>query len=168
MKLLMAAALAAFFVHPVKEVRRTVPLATDGRVYLTASRGTVEITAWDRPAVEVYARIEPRNILGSQKACIEETQIRLDSWPASLRIAPAWADIDTRIPRLLAALFGACTEQPLVRYRISAPRHAELIINDGESAISITGFDGTAHVTTHRGTVTVSGGRGRLDLRRIG
>lgn len=168
MKLFMAAALAAFFMHPVKEVRRTVPLEPAGRVYLTASRGTVEITAWDRPEVEVYARIEPRNLLGSQKACVEETQIRVDSWPASLRIAPAWADVDTRIPRLVAALFGACTEQPLVRYRISAPRHAELIISDGESAISIIGFEGTAHVTTRKGTVTVSGGHGRLDLRRTG
>jgi hypothetical protein len=137
---------AALFARPVRDVRKTAPLEAGGRVYIENSGGSIQITAWNRNQVEVQARIEPRTFLGSQRACVVETDVRLDAWPRSVRITPAYAFVDRRIPRVLAALFGECTEQPLVHYRISVPRTAELVIVNSGSKVSLKGLEGRVEV----------------------
>ena len=127
---------------PAREIHKSVALAPDGRVFLRNSRGSIEVTGWERNEVRVEARIEPGNILGSQRACVVGTDVRVDAWPRSVRITPAYALVEHRVPRLLAALFGECTEQPLVHYRIKVPRMAELVIVSGESRVSLEGLAG--------------------------
>jgi hypothetical protein len=131
---------------PVKEIHKRVALAPDGRVYVQSSRGNIEVTAWERNEVQVEARVEARNILGSQRACVVETDVRVDAWPRSVRITPEYAFVERRIPRLVAALFGECTEQPLVHYRIKVPRMAELVIVSSESRMSVKGLAGRVEV----------------------
>jgi hypothetical protein len=139
-------ALSTLVAGPAKEIRKTVALEPDGRVYVQSSRGSIQVTAWERNQVEVEARIEPRNILGSQRACVVETDVRVDAWPRSVRITPEYAFVERRIPRVLAALFGECTEQPLVHYRIKAPRMAKLVIVGGESRVTVEGLAGRVEV----------------------
>lgn len=138
--------LSTLLARPVREVHKTVALELDGRVYIQSSRGSIRVTAWERNEVEVEARIEPRNILGSQRACVVETDVRVDAWPRSVRITPEYAFVERRVPRLVAALFGECTEQPLVHYRIKVPRMVELLIVSGESRISVEGLAGRVEV----------------------
>ncbi len=138
--------LSALLSEPAREVHKTVALEPDGRVYVRSSRGTVEVSAWERNQVEIEARIESRNFLGSQRACVTETDVRVDAWPRSVRITPEYAFVERRIPRLLAALFGECTEQPLVHYRIKVPRMAELVIVSSESRVSVKGLAGRVEV----------------------
>jgi hypothetical protein len=139
-------ALSTLLGGPAKEIRRTVALDPGGRVYVRNNRGSIQVTAWDRNEVEIQARIEPRNLLGSQRACVVETDVRVDAWRRSVRITPEYALVDRRIPRLLAALFGECTEQPLVHYRINVPRTAELVIVNGGSKVSLRGLEGRVEV----------------------
>lgn len=127
---------------PAREIHKSVALEPDGRVFVRNARGSIEVTAWDRNEVRVEARIEPRNILGSQRACVVETDVRVDAWPRSVRITPEYALVEHRVPRVLAALLGECTEQPLVHYRIKVPRMAELVIVSGESRVSLEGLAG--------------------------
>ena len=139
-------ALSALVAVPAREIHKSVALEPDGRVFLRNSRGSIEVTAWERNEVRVDARIEPRNILGSQRACVVETDVRVDAWPRSVRITPEYALVDHRVPRLLATLVGECTEQPLVHYRIKVPRMAELVIVSGESRVSLQGLEGRVEV----------------------
>jgi hypothetical protein len=143
---LTAISLSALFVGPPKQVHKTVPLAPDGRLFVRNSEGTVEVTAWDLDEVEVDARIEPRNPLAAERACLAGTDVRVDAWPRSVRIVPEYAFVDSRVPRLVAALFGQCTEQPLVHYRIKAPRRAEVVIVSGQARVSATGLAGRVEV----------------------
>jgi len=134
------AALSALI--PSREIHKSVALDPAGRVFLRNARGSIEVAGWDRSEVQVEARIEPRDILGSQRACVVATDVRVDAWPRSVRITPDYALVDHRVPRLLAALVGECTEQPLVHYRIKVPRMAELVIVSGESRVSLEGLAG--------------------------
>jgi hypothetical protein len=77
---------------------------------------------------------------------VVETDVRVDAWPRSVRITPEYAFVERRIPRVLAALFGECTEQPLVHYRIKAPRMAKLVIVGGESRVTVEGLAGRVEV----------------------
>jgi hypothetical protein len=135
-------ALSALVAVPAREIHKSVALEPDGRVFVRNSRGSIEVAAWDRNEVRVEARIEPRNVLGSQRACVVETDVRVDAWPRSVRITPEYALVEHRVPRLLAALFGECTEQPVVHYRIKVPRMAEVVIVSGESRVSLEGLAG--------------------------
>ena len=135
-------ALSALVAVPAREIHKSVGLEPDGRVFLRNSRGSIEVTGWVRNEVRVEARIEPSNILGSQRACVVGTGVRVDAWPRSVRITPEYALVEHRVPRLLAALFGECTEQPLVHYRIKVPRMAEVVIVSGESRVSLEGLAG--------------------------
>ena len=127
---------------PAREIHKSVALDPDGRVFLRNARGSIEVTAWDRNQVLVEARIEPRDILGSQRACVVGTDVRVDAWPRSVCITPEYALVEHRVPRLLAALFGECTDQPVVHYRIKVPRMAGLVIVTGESRVSLEGLAG--------------------------
>lgn len=138
--------LSAMLLGSPKEIHKTAALEPDGRVYVQSSRGSVAVTAWERNEVEIEARIEPRNILGSQRACVVQTDVRVDAWPRSVRITPEYAFVEHRVPRLLAALFGECTEQPLVHYRIKVPRMAALVIVSSGSRVSVEGLAGRLEV----------------------
>lgn len=139
-------ALMALVPGPVKEIHRTVRLSAAGRVFLQTNRGTVEVAGWNRNAVEMHARIAPRSFFASQRACVSETNIRVDAWPNSLRITPEYATITGEVPRLLAALFGRCTERPLVDYRVFVPRAADLTIDGGEANVRIRDVAGSVRV----------------------
>ena len=134
--------LSTLLSEPARDIHKTVALEPGGRVYVQSPRGTVEVTAWERNQVEIKARIEPRNFLGSQRACVTETDVRVDAWPRSVRITPEYAFVERRVPRLVAALFGECTEQPVVHYRIKVPRMAEVVIVSGEARVSLEGLAG--------------------------
>jgi len=139
-------ALSTLVVVPARDIHKNVALELDGRVFVRNSRGSIQVAAWDRSEVQVEARIEPRNILGSQRACLTQTDVRVDAWPRSVRITPEYAFVERRVPRLLAALLGECTEQPLVHYRIKVPRMADVVIVSGESRVSVDGLEGRVEV----------------------
>jgi len=138
--------LATLVSGPVKELHRNVPIEPDGRIYIQSSRGSLDVTAWDRSEVEIDARVQPRNFLASQRACVTETDVRVDSWPRSVRITPEYAYVERRVPRVLAALLGACTDQPQVHYRIKVPRMSEVVIVSNESRVSVKGLAGRVEV----------------------
>ena len=43
----------------IKEVHKTLALDKDGRVSIHTYKGSVTVTTWDRPEVQIDARIEP-------------------------------------------------------------------------------------------------------------
>lgn len=147
-KFLALATLAALVPWPHREIRQSVPLAPEGRLFLRAAGGTVEIAGWDRAAVEIDARIEPRTPLASQRACIDDTRIRVDSWPRSLRLTADFPAVEEDTPWWLAALTGRCAEPPVVHYRIRMPREAGLTLVYAASKIRLHGLAGPVEIRT--------------------
>ncbi|HWQ52084.1 MAG TPA: hypothetical protein VN442_00265 [Bryobacteraceae bacterium] len=104
----------------VKEIRKTVPLAKDGRVVLDTHKGRVEVNTWDREEVEVCARIEADKFSLNGANLVLGTDVRIDAAPGSVRIK-------TDLRRVEG--WG----RPLVHYQIRMPRAARLQIRNYRS-----------------------------------
>ena len=128
--LLAAGALAA--ATPSKEFRRTVPLATNGRVELRSERGTARILPWDRREVEVVATItaQPENL--DPEGSVRRTEIRFDATPDSVLIQTDFGDRSWN-DRWFS---GGHDEIPLVHYEIKVPRTVDLTVADNRSEIT--------------------------------
>lgn len=104
----------------VKEIRKTVPLAKDGRLVLDTHKGRVEVNTWDREEVEVRARIEHSGFSLHGGSLVRGTDVRIDADPGSVRIK-------TDVRRVEG--WG----RPLVHYQIRMPRTARLHVRDYRS-----------------------------------
>jgi hypothetical protein len=157
--LLAAGALTAVLaVDPaVKEVSRTLNLVPDGRVSIDTYKGTVKVTGWDAPKVEIRARVEPEaGFWGTDQEGAEKTEIRIDASSNSVRIKSDYRHVPRR-------WFGT-TVLPLVHYEIRMPRTAHLAIKDHKSRTEVAGLKGEATIESYKGTVEVTGLEGGLDL----
>jgi len=140
-----------------KEISRTVDLSAGGRVSVDTYKGSIRVSGWDKGQVEIRARIEPDSgWFGTHEAEVEETEVRIDSSPDSVRIKS-----DYGRPR--PALFS-WRVLPLVHYEIRMPRAARLDIKDYKSKTEVTGLQTEARIETYKGSVAVEGLKGGLQL----
>jgi hypothetical protein len=72
----------------VKEVRKTVELAADGRLRIDTFKGSIEVVPWDRPQAEIAALIEPddSDYGHDQARKVRETEVRIDGSGGSVRV----------------------------------------------------------------------------------
>ena len=141
----------------VKEVRKTVDLAADGRLAIDTYKGWIEVSTWDRPQAEIYARVEPddSDTDGHQAEKVAETEIRIEGSGSSVRVK---SDYD-RVRNHHHHLFSFWNEPgtlPLVRYAIRMPRTAKLEIHDYKSRTRIAGLSGELDLKTYKGEVQIS------------
>lgn len=149
--------LSAFATDDVKEVAKTVQLSLDGRVTIDTYKGSIQITSWDSPQVEIHARIESdEGFFSSGTEGVKYTEVRIDSSPASVRIKSDYS-------RVRRGWFGA-TNLPLVHYRIKMPRTARLDIKDYKSKIEAAGLRSEVAIETYKGSAVVSDLDGSIDL----
>jgi hypothetical protein len=155
--LLLAAlflAFAAQAAEPSKEVRKTIPLPAGGRVEVETFKGSVDVTAEERPDVLVEARVTPDISCGDAKAqaeWVEKTEIRIESHGNSVRVE---SDYD-RLSSYHSWLFGGCTARPFVDYRIRMPRKADLDLKDHKSKINLKGLAGNLRLESYKGSMKV-------------
>ncbi len=150
---------------PPKEVTRTVPLEPTGRVYLDTYKGTVRITTAESREVEIRARIEPDSLLGDDRECVEQTEVRIEASSDAVRIKSDYSRLKGHSLGLLSALFGGCSSLPLVHYTIRMPRAAPLRIKDYKSEMELSDVQGGTEIDTYKGTLSARGLRGALDLK---
>jgi hypothetical protein len=141
----------------VKEIVRTAPLAMDGRVTLDTHKGSVDIATWDRPAIEVHARIEPDSFSFNGEEQVRATDVRIDSSPNSMRIQTDYGRLADRW-----SIFGF--GRPAVHYTIRMPRTARLLIRDYRSDIRIGRLQGGLELNTYRGSAVIASVEGPLRL----
>jgi hypothetical protein len=152
--LLVALSLLAADRQFLRTIDETVPLSSNGSVYLDTRKGAVVVSAWDRPEVEIHARIEPDiSPFGHQRECVANTEVKIDPWPNSLRIHSDYHRLEERGVGFWEGLLGDCGTRPLVNYEIRMPRTARLIVRDVNSTIRVTGIQGGAKIHTRRGRV---------------
>ncbi|MBZ5608813.1 MAG: DUF4097 domain-containing protein [Acidobacteriia bacterium] len=138
-----------------KSVNRTVALSSTGSVHLDTFKGSVQVTTWDRPEVEINARIEAAGSSATDRSLFDATEIEIDSSGDSLRIATRY-------------LRSCCNDisgtNPGVVYSIRMPRTARLSIHDRRSDLQIRDLSAALDINTHRGATRIERLRGPLYL----
>ncbi|HTB12778.1 MAG TPA: DUF4097 family beta strand repeat-containing protein [Bryobacteraceae bacterium] len=152
---------AAVFAADYRDVNRTVPLSANGLVEIETHKGSIHVSVWDRPEVEIQARIEaePGTIMDRRR--FDGTDVRIDSSVDSLRIKTYYPDFNW-------CCSSDSGNNPEVRYTLKMPKKARLTIRDHRSETEISGLQGALDLTTHRGSARVLdlGGALRLDTHR--
>jgi hypothetical protein len=151
------------FGQNVKEIRKTAPLGADGAVSIETFKGTVTVTAWDKPQVEIYARVEPDGTSAYDAEKVQNTEVRIEPSAGAVRIK---SDYD-KLTHHGVGFIGDFNEDgnlPFVNYTISMPRGSRLDIQDHKSTTTVSGLKSDVKINTHKGSVVVSGLEGSLDL----
>lgn len=144
--LLVYAALSAS--DDTREIRKTVALSPQGRVVIDTYKGSVNVTTWDKPQVELTVRIEPDGWGASDRELVRDTEIEIDATADTLRLK-------TRYPKGYGNWFGNLS-QPLVKYTLRMPRTAQLRIKDYKSDINIDGLAAALDIDTYKGEIHVN------------
>jgi hypothetical protein len=147
-----------------KEVRKTVDLAPNGRVVIDTYKGWINVASWDRPQVEIFARVEPDESSDDrdQARKVAETDVRIEGSGSEVRIH---SDYDrVRAHGFLGALGIDSGTLPFVRYEIKMPRTAHLKIKDYKSRTRIAPLASGLDLNTYKGTVEIAGIEGPVRL----
>ena len=126
-----------------KDVNRAVSLNPNGSVRLETFKGSIHLSTWDRPDVDIQARIE---------AGLSTSRHRFDATDVVINSSPDSVTIQTKLP----CCISDDGSNPLLHYTIRMPRTAKLRIRDHASDAEISGLDGALEIETHRGNFHVA------------
>jgi hypothetical protein len=147
-----------------REFTRTVALEPGGELRLDASKGSVQLSAWNRNEVEVRARIEGSDWLGLDtdyvKAAVEATTVDVVGESSSVWVRSNY----DRVPSRWNWLGGSSREIPSVHYTIRAPANVNLRLDIDRSDTELTGFEGRLVIALDRSELHARDLRGTIDL----
>src|SRR5258708_7263396 len=72
------------FAADSKEFKKTVPLDANGRFSLDTYKGSIHVTAWDQPQVDIQARIVEDQ--GWHSMPVQDVDIRVDASAGTVRV----------------------------------------------------------------------------------
>ena len=152
------AATGAAAAQDAREIRRDLPLAAGGRVSIDTYKGSVSVTGWDQPRVEIVARIEPSNDEPDQPEKVRLTDVRIEDSGAAVRITTDYG----RLKEKRRSLFGwdDTGVLPRVHYIVRMPRRAAFQLKDHKSQIDVRGLDGEIDLDSYKGVVDIEGTSG--------
>ena len=176
---LAALALAVACTAAVAQERtfeETVALEPDGRLSLDTSRGSVALSSWDRPAVEVRARITAPSQVDDD--CAREA---IEAVVIDVRQRDGAVDVRTdrsEAPRCgWLRVLGQQRALARVHYEIRAPRELELDLDINRADTTLAGFRGRIRLQVNRsrleaadlaGTIRIDLNRGQLEAHGLG
>jgi hypothetical protein len=140
-----------------KRVHRTTSLAPNGSVSIDTHNGTIVVTTWNQPTVDVTARIEAGE-WGSQED-VNDTDVKVTGAGSDVRIESDYSSVGSHI-----TWFGVSRNLPLVHYTISLPATARLSITDHNTSVRVTGLRNDLRVSSHNGSVEVADLDGAADV----
>src|SRR5438132_4880653 len=117
-----------------KRIHRILDLNSGGHLSLTTHNGTVTITTWNQPRVDIDARIEPGD--SDYPEDVDKTDVRISGSGSSVSIE---SDYD-RLPWHHSWLGFTDHVLPLIHYTISMPATASLDVNDHNADVRVTGL----------------------------
>ena len=143
-----------------------------GSLSLETTRGSVRLTSWDRPTVEIRAWIESPRFVGGDYArrAVEGTTIDVTGDGHAVSIRSDYSGVPRR------GLFFWGRSVPQVHYEIRAPRQLDLDLKINRSDTTVHGFEGRLVLDLHRsdldaadltGEIAIDLHRGALDARRF-
>ena len=140
-----------------KRIHKAVPLSANGNVSIDTHNGTIVVTTWNQPTVDVTARIEPGE-WGSQDD-VNDTDVKVSGSGNDVRIESDYSAVGTHI-----TWFGVSRNLPLVHYTVSLPASTRLSITDHNASVRVSGLRNDLRVSSHNGAVEVSDLDGGADI----
>lgn len=154
----LAAPLAA---GTTRSYHETLPVEPGGRVTFETYKGSLRVSTWSRPEVEVEARVEPDDSCGDGERLVEETKVEIEKRGGGVRIR---SDYDAAKRERGWSRFWSCTSLPFVHYVVKLPVSSPVTIDDYKSTIEVKGLAADLDLKTYKGTASVADLDGRLDL----
>jgi len=127
-----------------RNIDQTVPLKPGGLLRLEATKGSVRLTSWDRPDVQIRARIE-----ADPKAPPDYRQRSVDATSVDITSAANVVSIRSNYD-LLPLDSNEWQPAPFIHYEILAPRHLDLDLELDRSNTTLAGFEGRTVIDTDR------------------
>lgn len=149
---LLLLAPVAIQASPSREVHKVVDLDPSGRVTIDTHNGSVTITTWDRPSVQIDARIDPGDRWSSDD--VGRTKVRIGGSRSEVNIESDYSELEGWSSNWWLGLFNG-TSLPLIHYTVKMPSSARLRIKDHNADIRVTGLRGAVDIRTHNGDVTL-------------
>ena len=141
----------------------TVTLEPGGRLSLDTTRGSVRLTSWDRPMVEIRARIEPPRGRGVDadyaRRAVDGTTIEVEGCGRSVRIRTDYDGV------LRQGVFGGWRNVPRVHYEIRAPRQLDVDLDIDRSDTTVQGFEGRLRFDLDRSDLDASDLAGTITIK---
>lgn len=147
-----------------REVHRTVDLNKDGQVFIDTYKGSITITTWDKPQVDVHATIEADGWGKYEEEKVEDTEIRFRTSPERVEIKTDYDEIDHHGFSFFRIFSGHDGTMPFVHYNIMMPATAKLKIKDYKSDSKIQDITSSIKMETYKGTVVIENVEGPVDI----
>ena len=155
-----------------RTIERTVALEPGGGLSLDTSRGSVRLTTWHEPCVEVRARIEaPRDIdIDHAREIVDATRIEVQVAPARVQVRTDLSDVRQWWNR------GRRRVMPRIHYEIRLPRETDLELDLDRVAATVRGVEGSIALQLNRtdleatdltGSVRIHSDRGNIEAVRL-
>jgi hypothetical protein len=145
----------------IKEVHKTLALDADGTLTIKTFKGTIAVETGPGAEVKVDARIEPDGDTEDQARKVEETRVDVSGGGHSVSVRSDYDDV-TRHHHFF--FWNDDSRLPFVRYHITMPKTARLVVDDYKSDISIAPLASELRLETYKGTVTLRGIEGPARL----
>ena len=133
-----------------RRVHRAVDLNANGHLSLVTHNGTISITTWNQPRVDIDARIEPAQF--SSNDDVDKVEVRVSGSGSDVRIETNY----DAIPERHNWFGGTNRELPPVHYTISVPATASIDIADHNAEVRVAGVQGDVRVNAHNGSIDLS------------
>ena len=151
-----------------RTIDQTLKLSPGGTLNLTATKGSVRLTSWDRNEVQIRARIEASSRWADEyaKEAVEKTTVDISGDGQSVRIRSNYEAVPSRWTQ-----WGRDSRTiPDIHYEIRAPKRIELRLDIDRSDSEIAGFAGRVTIEADRSELRVSDIEGdlRVDIDRGG
>jgi hypothetical protein len=149
-----------------REFSRTVELKPGGVLRLTGTKGSMRITSWSEPKVEIRARIERPDDADDDYAAraIEATEIAVVGDQNAVTVATDYDRVPTRDGH---GSWGNRSVPP-VHYEIRAPRKLDVRVNSDRGPLFVSGFEGSIDIVADRGELEITdvGGDVKINVDR--
>ncbi|MBV9071793.1 MAG: hypothetical protein JO231_23995, partial [Acidobacteria bacterium] len=132
-----------------RRVHQTLNLDPTGRFSLNTHNGSITINTWNRPSVEIDARIDPGE--SDHQEDVDAVDVRISGGGSSVRVETNYDKVPYRSS---SWWFGGNNRTlPPVHYTISVPASAVVDIDDHNATVRVSGLAGDLRVSSHNGRV---------------
>jgi len=138
-----------------REFSRTVELNPGGTLRVVGGKGSMRITSWAEPRVEIRARIARPDDVDADYAAraVEATKIEVTGDRHSVSVVTDYSAVPTIEGRNEG--WGDRREPP-VHYEIRAPRRIGVNIDSDRGPVNVSGFEGAMDIVVDRGELELS------------
>jgi len=132
-----------------RSVTQTVEIDPDGAVEVVTTTGRIQVSAWDRSAVQIEARIE-----GGDSSRVHDLEVQIEGDGRHVSVTTENADPDG--PGLLDLIGFGSSDDPEAHVVLRMPATASLTVTTEEAGVEVQGLDADVTVEASSSPVSLS------------